>query len=374
MVIELSAITAAVGAVWRTIEDPAKDLAKGLAKKVVDERIGDAVKRFKRRLVTQLPLPPNHDLVRGLREDYLTAMQKILNYYKVELRGIPAHEHARLSDDLAFVEVVQDWLNKRIHPIRGSGVDYQNVTEADVEGVLDHMVHPSVLEGFARRAETARTDAERRVLAEIGEVWRAELPPRFLSWFRGGDDKPGWYLLFALYVNERIKTDERFRSIFVAAELVDIKRLIEEADRRITDVKTGVDRIEQNLRHVVEKLNAAEDAAERRHCELIAEFARERGVPLPALQAQLARLGEVNVPIEQIPARLEIFVTEFLRADSGSLDSGVRSYLGQASEHDTDHGEADEGHDGAGISLEVASEPAIARDPCEGALDDPSLG
>src|SRR5258708_11718575 len=63
-----------------------------------------------------------------------------------------------------------------------------------------------------------------------------------------------------------------------------------------------------------------------------------------------------------------------LRADSGSLDSGIRSYLGQASEHDTDHGEADEGNDGGGVSLEVASEPAIARDPGKGALDDPSLG
>src|SRR6266478_4157683 len=64
----------------------------------------------------------------------------------------------------------------------------------------------------------------------------------------------------------------------------------------------------------------------------------------------------------------------FLRADSGSLDSGIRSYLGQASEHDADHGEADEGNDGGGVSLEVASEPAIASDPGKGALDDPSLG
>src|SRR5258707_635466 len=67
-------------------------------------------------------------------------------------------------------------------------------------------------------------------------------------------------------------------------------------------------------------------------------------------------------------------VTPDLRADSGSLDSGIRSYLGQASEHDADHGEADEGNDGGGVSLEVASEPAIASDPGKGALDDPSLG
>jgi hypothetical protein len=62
-----------------------------------------------------------------------------------------------------------------------------------------------------------------------------------------------------------------------------------------------------------------------------------------------------------------------LRADSGSFDSGIRSYPSQASEHDTDHGEADEGDDGACVSLEVASESAIASDPGEGAFDDPSF-
>jgi hypothetical protein len=63
-----------------------------------------------------------------------------------------------------------------------------------------------------------------------------------------------------------------------------------------------------------------------------------------------------------------------LRADSGSFDSGIRSYRGQASEHDTNHSQADEGDNGAGVSFEVASEPAITSYPGEGALDDPSLG
>ena len=46
----------------------------------------------------------------------------------------------------------------------------------------------------------------------------------------------------------------------------------------------------------------------------------------------------------------------------------------QASEHDADHGEADEGGDGAGVALEIARQAAIAADPGESALDDPALG
>ena len=47
---------------------------------------------------------------------------------------------------------------------------------------------------------------------------------------------------------------------------------------------------------------------------------------------------------------------------------------GQASEHDADHGQSDEGSDGAGVPLEIACQAAIAADPCQGAFDDPTLG
>ena len=62
-----------------------------------------------------------------------------------------------------------------------------------------------------------------------------------------------------------------------------------------------------------------------------------------------------------------------LRAVPGSMDSEARVWSGQASEHDADHGETDEGDDGAGVAFEVSRQPTVATDPGEGALDDPSL-
>ena len=47
---------------------------------------------------------------------------------------------------------------------------------------------------------------------------------------------------------------------------------------------------------------------------------------------------------------------------------------GQASEHETDHGETDEGGDGSGVTLEIACQSAISTEPGEGALDDPAFG
>ena len=47
---------------------------------------------------------------------------------------------------------------------------------------------------------------------------------------------------------------------------------------------------------------------------------------------------------------------------------------GQASEHDADHGQSDEGSDGAGVALEIPCQAAIAADPGQGSFNDPALG
>ena len=49
------------------------------------------------------------------------------------------------------------------------------------------------------------------------------------------------------------------------------------------------------------------------------------------------------------------------------------AWLGQAFEHEADHGEADEGGDRSGVAFEIAGQAPIAADPGEGPLDDPSL-
>ena len=47
------------------------------------------------------------------------------------------------------------------------------------------------------------------------------------------------------------------------------------------------------------------------------------------------------------------------------------AWSGQASQHDTDHGEADKGSDGAGVAFEVASQATVTTDPRERSFDDP---
>ena len=48
-------------------------------------------------------------------------------------------------------------------------------------------------------------------------------------------------------------------------------------------------------------------------------------------------------------------------------------WLGQASEHDSDHGEPYEGSGGFRVAFEVAREASIAADPGQGSFDDPAF-
>ena len=63
-----------------------------------------------------------------------------------------------------------------------------------------------------------------------------------------------------------------------------------------------------------------------------------------------------------------------LRADPRSCDSGAKSWPGQASEHDADRGETDEGGGGSSVALEVAGQATASTDPGQGTLDDPAFG
>ena len=51
-----------------------------------------------------------------------------------------------------------------------------------------------------------------------------------------------------------------------------------------------------------------------------------------------------------------------------------KSSSGQASEHEFDHGEVDEGTSGSGEVFEIAGEAAVSADPGEGSLNDPAFG
>jgi len=201
------------------------------------DSVKERIAGMRHRAAGRLALPANHDLLRTIRVAHLTALDKITRRHVDFLQTVPG---AEIGDaDRAFQPVIRDWIDDRLSILRPGKIDHDTITEDQVRRVLDDMVHPSDVEGFAAGQQQSRKITERYALDEIEKGTNKTVPPIFRRLFNG-DDGPGWYDIFALFVNEQIKTNERFRSIFVAAELVDIKRLGAATEQRIGGlVKAG---------------------------------------------------------------------------------------------------------------------------------------
>ena len=292
------------------------------------------------RVTGQLPLPRNHDLVTGLRHAHLLAVEKVLQLNEQAENDRPQQERKDNPDNPAFRSNLLDWLRAR-----NRTVDYQVVTAADVQRALDHMVNLSAVEGFAEVAAHTRTEADRLALQNL-EQSCGEVPSRFVWFFKGTGDQPGWFDIFALHVNEKIKTEERFRSVFLAAELVDIKRLIEAADSRIGSITAGLARMESGLGRMesglgrvegqlgavrastgvisehMERIEKAQHAHQTALDELLAiaraggafQHAADQGIPEPALRAIVKRLGGEGIGRDDLVPWLDNWIEAAQRA------------------------------------------------------------
>lgn len=269
-------------------------------------RLSDEMLAVRARMAGRLPLPENHDLVRGIRAAHLAAVRRVADAYGRMLKDRPEGEKA--ADDGAFHASLIAWLDERQKVLRKSALDHEQVSAEDVRHVLDEMVHPSAVEGFAAAAESRRAQAENRALAELAAACGAA-PPAFTVLFRGSG-RAGWYDDFALFVNEELKVNVRFRAIFLAAELVDIKRLVTACDGRIAALlQAGAERlgtiedllgtVQQDtsaIRAGVERLTAQLDLTQREKetlavalAEAQARFASTQSTVLGFLQTIVGR-------------------------------------------------------------------------------------
>jgi len=312
----------------------------GLALEVIGARKpGEIAAQFRKQWAGRLPLPENHDLVRGIRTAQRASTDRIAQRHAALLDDLPATELAPGERD--FARWLRGWLDDRLQRLVRE-IDFGALTEADIQRVLDDMVHPSAIEGYAGHAALSRAAAEDAALAELQAAGAAAVPVRFAALFRAQADAAeggGWYDVFALFISEEIKTNERFRAILFAAEFVDLKRLVSAAEGRIVAAQAGavealsfrLDDFETWLRAVTAGITAIRGEQARRevvdatrhadtmaaHAATLQALAQLKDIPLPPLRAGLRRLLGEGLDDEVIPGALERFADEYakLRAD-----------------------------------------------------------
>lgn len=210
----------------------------------------------KKRIVTERRIPGNHDLVKGIRTAHLCALRLVIERHNEILKGLPEHEIG--SDEHPFRLSIEDFIRTHLRRFSEHDLDIDALTLDDLDHVLDDILKPSVQEGFEKPQGEARERAIARALEEIETEAGRKPPPLFRRAFDGESGSAGWYDAFSLYIAEELKTNERFRSIFEAGQLVDLKQSVgqitsglqarhAELARFIGDVHSQLDRVEAGV-------------------------------------------------------------------------------------------------------------------------------
>jgi len=240
--------------------------------------VKDWAEGCKRRLLGGRSTPRNHDLVKGVRTAHLCALDHVARRHEALLLTLPEHEIGK--DERPFANNLRAFLAKRLTVASDSGIDHGALTEADIGHVLDELVHAAAHEQYADTARAAREDAEARALDEIAKDAGRGAPPLFTRLFKGeraAETGAGWYDAFSLFVTEELKTNERFRSIFIATELVDIRRALDGLEKLVAEKLGAFPDLGGFTSDVRDRLSRIEDKIDR-NTELLERIAAQLGM------------------------------------------------------------------------------------------------
>lgn len=264
----------------------------------------------------------NHDLVRGIRMAHLCALDRIARRHR-ELLKVKVETDTVGSDEFSFSSNLESFLHGRLTLLNEKGIDHDVLTIGDIAHVLDEIVSSRVPKGYAEQYAVAREEATKNALTELERDAGRRAPTLFREVFLGVHG-PGWYDCFALWITEELKINERFRSIFFAEELVDIKRTIAVLDELMRDMaqtlpllgefideaRTRFHRVEGNLDRVGAAIDSLPNIIVQR---LLSELnargetaaARNAGIRLDAVVALAQQINREVTDFDQALVELQ---------------------------------------------------------------------
>ncbi|MEO1249922.1 MAG: hypothetical protein AAFW76_08795, partial [Pseudomonadota bacterium] len=261
----------------------------------------------KKRILEERRVPGNHDVVNGIRTAQLCALRHVATLHQAALKDFPAYEIG--ADEWPFSASILGFLDKRLRPFRGHDLDTDVLTLDDLDHVFDEVLKPSVQEGFSAPAADPRERAINRALTDIEREAGRKAPPIFLSFFLGEREPAGWYEAFSLFIAEELKTNDRFRAIFEAGQLVSLKGAAEQmvSDLRaqhadlmpfMDDVRGQLVLIKEAVYRIEEKVVDIPDLVEVKRAlgKAEAELGTTRDLARSLFRVMLRR----NVPDDQI--------------------------------------------------------------------------
>jgi len=271
-----------------------------------DRAFRNAVKGVRDRLAGLRGVPENHDIAHGVRLAQLQALERVIRDYRARGRTEwTTDPHTR--PDL-FFERALAFTSRAIGRSQSFTVEHNLEVTEQLTTTVDGVLAPPGHEGPAlQRSAQVGALAEDAVLTEVsGSLEGVVFPPGFEQHFRmGGGEYPRFLDLFAAFIGEQIKTNDRFRAIFTTGQL---SRL----DGLALETAELVRRIDERFGGALGRIEAAIDSQAAMLAQILAKVSADKGVPAAPLQAVLLRMGESDVPAQEIAARLAAKAEEYL--------------------------------------------------------------
>lgn len=273
-------------------------------------------------------------ILEALRAAHLVALGDVLAAFQVELGAMTANEQRAAAP---FVANLGGFLvAARGGAVTGGNWWARSRPGQSPQGAALFAPLPDALQiALADREAPAADAVSESLLDEVLDltgIARADMPARFAAIFAG---ERGWFSRFATHSAEALAKTDAFKSLWNAVQIAQIRA-------SLAEFGVALGRIEA-------KLETMEEAAERRHREVMAEIAREKGVPPEHLAPILERMGHAQVPLADMARVLGEAVDRLLARgleltqvhnDAPLMDQAIREARAKLATLDTDGAKA----------------------------------
>ena len=272
----------------------------------------------------------NHHILTALRKAHLEALSAVLDDFD-KARKDTDRVSANAEEEERFSTELRNFLKQAHKELKAPSAEpsllekqvFEGLPEAFQKGMTArNALSPQEAQGQLNNSRKQINEAVLKELLVGSGTDRHDLPPLFEQIFVS-QEQNGWLDRFLRAAAAQFKSNEPFEKIWNAEQLALIVSAVQSLQQEMTalrgDVKTGFESVEE--------------AADRRHQEMMQAIAKDKGVPVEHLQPILERLGHNNVPETDMAKVLSSAVDHLLEQsqretiihnDAPSIDQAIQ--------------------------------------------------
>lgn len=240
-------------------------VAGGAIGNAADRTLFNYLRELKNRIAGLRSLPENEDIARAIRIAQIQALERSIGDYRAIGRSEwiaepytrPDHFFAKSNE---FCRLT---IGRCLNPTVKLNVEVTEPLNSAIDAILTEPIHDGPA---GRRGQALASFAEGAVLDELVDVLDGIiLPEGFEEHFRKGTNgKPMFLDLFGAYIAEQIKSNARFRAVFVAGQLSRIEGLAFDSSEFLARIEEQFGSVLERIAKGTEKISGHVAAVDER--------------------------------------------------------------------------------------------------------------